>query len=67
MIGATKGDARSLDSSSPASHVFISHPKPKTLNLPGLPLQAMGVMSAIGAMGRMAAPQLFTRLWLAGA
>jgi len=26
--------------------------------------EAMGVMSAIGAVGRMIAPQLFTRLWL---
>ena len=26
--------------------------------------EAMGVMSAVGAIGRMFAPQLFTRLWL---
>ncbi|CAE7291228.1 tetA [Symbiodinium sp. CCMP2456] len=29
--------------------------------------EAMGVMSAIGAVGRMIAPQLFTRLWLRAA
>lgn len=26
--------------------------------------QATGVVQAVGAVGRMAAPQLFTRLWL---